>query len=268
MPDDDRLDRRSDAGSGRFPLRRLVPLVVLLGAAALILAAGWHRELSLENLVRHRATLDAVILDHWATALVTFVVAYVAVVSLSIPGSAAMTVSGGVLFGAIVGGLASIVAATVGATLLFLVARTAFSEHLARWLGPRAVRLAEGFREDAFNYLLFLRLVPAFPFFLVNLVPALAGVRVSTFVSATAIGIVPITFAFAFAGAGLDSVIDAQEAEYRRCLEARRSGCALDFDIAAAITPKLIGALAALGVAALIPVGVKRLRARRAGSPR
>ena len=91
----------------------------------------------------------------------------------------------------------------------------------ARW----PARLAEGFREDAFSYLLFLRLVPAFPFFLVNLVPALAGVGLAPFVAATALGIIPATFTFAFVGAGLDSVIAAQGAAYNACIAAGHAGC-------------------------------------------
>jgi len=109
---------------------------------------------------------------------------------------------------------------------------------------------------------LFLRLVPIFPFWMVNLVPALAGVRLATFAAATALGVIPATFVFAFVGAGLDSVIAAQQAAYRSCLAAARSDCRLEFHVNAALTPELIGALTALGVLALVPVLVKRLRAR------
>jgi uncharacterized membrane protein YdjX (TVP38/TMEM64 family) len=157
--------------------------------------------------------------------------------------------------------------ASLGAVLIFLIARTAFGEHLARRFGPLIARLAEGFRRDAFNYLLFLRLVPAFPFFAVNLVSALAGVRLGPFVAATILGIIPATFAFASVGAGLDSVIAAQETAYRACIAAGRDGCRLDFDLSTAVTPQLIVALVALGVVALIPVVAKRMRARRAASP-
>ena len=261
MPEADRRETRPR--TDRIPLRRFLPLAGVVVLASLVLAMGWHRELSLENLVRHRATLDALISSHWLLAIAAFVASYIALVTLSLPGAVIMTVSSGILFGAFAGGLASIAGATIGATLLFLIARTAFGEHLARRAGPLMARLTEGFREDAFNYLLFLRLVPAFPFFMVNLVAALVGVRLATFVAATGLGIVPGTFAFAFAGAGLDSVIAAQESAYRACLEARGSGCQLDFDIKAAVTPQLIAALVLLGVAALIPVAVKRLRARR-----
>jgi uncharacterized membrane protein YdjX (TVP38/TMEM64 family) len=174
-----------------------------------------------------------------------------------------MTFAGGVLFGGIVGGAAAVVAATLGATVIFLIARSAFGEHLARRAGLRAERLAQGFRADAFSYLLFLRLVPVFPFFLVNLVPALAGVRLRTFVTATALGILPAGFAFAHLGAGLDSVIRAQSAIYNACLAVGRNHCHLDFDVRTAVTPELLAALAALGALALIPIVVRRWRARR-----
>ena len=87
--------------------------------------------------------------------------------------------------------------------------------------------------------------------------------RLLPFVAATALGIVPAAFALAFVGAGLDSVIAAQETAYRACLAAGGTNCALDFNLKAAITPQLIAALVALGFLALIPVVVKRLRARR-----
>jgi uncharacterized membrane protein YdjX (TVP38/TMEM64 family) len=146
------------------------------------------------------------------------------------------------------------------------MARSACGESLVRRAGPLACKLAAGFRADAFSYLLFLRFVPAFPFFLVNLVPAIAGVKLRTFVAATAIGIVPATFAFAFFGSGLDSVLAAQEGPYRACLAAGRSECPIHFDIGALVTPQLLAAFAALGALALIPVLVKRLRARHARS--
>lgn len=264
MPAENRRDARPGPATERFRLRRLAPLVIIAVLAGLVVAMGWHRDLSLDNLVRYRTTLDAFISAHGAAALAAFIALYIAVVTLSLPGAVYMTISSGILFGALAGGLASIVGATIGAILVFLIARTAFGEHLLRRAGPLAARLAKGFRADAFSYLLFLRLVPAFPFFIVNLVAALAGVRLAPFVAATALGVVPAAFAFASVGAGLDSVIAAQESAYRACLEAGGANCRLDFDLKAAVTPQLIAALVALGVVALIPVAVKRLRARRA----
>jgi hypothetical protein len=90
-------------------------------------------------------------------------------------------------------------------------------------------------------------------------------VKLSTFVAATAIGVIPATLVFASVGAGLDSVVEAQAAVYQACLASGRGDCRLDFDPAAALTPQLIGALVALGVLSLAPIVVKRIMARRAG---
>lgn len=263
-PADDHRSPRPRTGSGEFPLRRLLPLALLAAAAGVAFFMGWHRELSLETLVRHRTALDTFVAGHTAAAVAAYVMLYVTVVTLSIPGALFLTLAGGVLFGGLGGGLAALAGATIGATAVFLIAKTAFAEYVMRRAGPTARRLADGFRDDAFSYLLFLRLVPVFPFFLVNLVPAAAGVRLGTFVAATAIGIIPATFAFAFTGAGLDSVIAAQFDAYKACLAAGRGACRLDFDLKTAITPELILAFAALGVLALVPVVARRLRARRA----
>jgi uncharacterized membrane protein YdjX (TVP38/TMEM64 family) len=246
----------------RFRVRRLVPLAAVAAVAILVVAMGWHRELSLENIVRYRTALGGFVNAHGLGAVAAFVAVYIVVVALSIPGGLFLTISGGILFGTIAGGLASVTGATIGAIIIFLIAKSAFGEHLMRRAGPLAARLAEGFREDAFCYLLFLRLVP-FPFFVINLVAAVMGVRLGTFIAATAIGIVPAAFALAFLGAGIDSAVMAQEIAYRSCLAAGGTNCVLDFKLKAAITPQLIGALVALGCAALIPIVVKRVRARR-----
>ena len=262
MPAKDSLTTRPKPGAAWRRLRRFAPLVVAAALTALVLAMGWHRELSLETLVRYRNVLDGFIAEHYWTSIAAFIALYVTVVALSIPGSLYLTITSGILFGTVVGGLASLIGATAGACAIFLIARTAFGEHLARRAGPMAARLAEGFREDTFSYLLFLRLVP-FPFFVVNLVAAIAGVRLVPFVIATAIGIVPAVFILSFVGSGLDSIVMAQEATYRACLAAGGANCTLDFRLDHAITPQMVGALVALGVFALIPVAVKRLRARR-----
>jgi uncharacterized membrane protein YdjX (TVP38/TMEM64 family) len=201
--------------------------------------------------------------EHHVLAVLAYIALYITAVAFSVPGAVFLTVAGGFLFGIAVGASAAVIGATVGATLIFLVARTALGEPLLRRAGPRAAKLAQGFRNDAFSYLLFLRLVPAFPFFLVNLVPAFAGVRLGPFVAATALGVIPAAFVYAFAGTGLDSVIAAQKKSYGDCLAAGRSDCHLTFDARDVLTPQLLGALVALGVLALLPVLVRRWRARR-----
>src|SRR5471032_2941403 len=246
--------------------RRLMPLIVvvlLAGAAYLIVG---HSGISLEALVRHRMAIGDFVSAHLVLAVLAYIALYIASVALSLPGAVFLTVAGGFLFGLAVGASAAVIGATTGATLIFLVARTALGEPLLRRAGPRAAHLARGFRDDAFSYLLFLRLVPAFPFFLVNLVPAFAGMRLVPFVAATALGIIPATFVYAFAGTGLDSVITVQKISYQNCLAAGRSDCSLAFDAMNIFTPQLLGALVALGLLALTPVVVKRLRARRRAS--
>jgi uncharacterized membrane protein YdjX (TVP38/TMEM64 family) len=252
----------ASAGHSKFPLRRFVPLIIVVAAAAVVFAMGWQRQLSFESLVRHHEALRAFIAAHEVSAVAAYVALYIAAAALSIPVGVFLTVTSGILFGAGLGGAASVVGATVGAICIFLIAKSAVGDYLVRRAGPLAQKLARGFRADAFSYLLFLRLVPIFPFWIVNLVPALVGVRLATFAAATALGIIPATFVFAFVGQGLDSVIAAQQAAYQSCLAAARPDCRLKFDIDTALTPELLGALAALGVLALVPVLVRRLRAR------
>ena len=261
-------DRPSPCATGRPPLRlrRFVPLAVIALAMIAVFATGAYRHVSLETLMRHRMAIDAFIDAHAVVAIAAFMAVYIVAVALSIPGAVLLTITGGILFGAFVGGAAAVIAATTGATIVFLVAKSACGENLARHAGPLAGKLSAGFRADAFNYLLFLRLVPAFPFFLVNLVPALAGVRLRTFAAATFVGVIPATFAFAFFGSGLDSVMVRQEVAYRACVASGRADCAVQFDLGMIATPKLLAALAALGVLALVPVAVKRLRARSAAA--
>jgi len=246
----------------RTNLRRFIPLVLIALAMVAILASGAHRHLSLETLVRHRNAIDAFIGAHAVLSIAAFMLIYVAIVALSIPGALILSVSSGILFGTLLGGALAVVSATTGATIIFLVARSACGESLVRRAGPLAKKIADGFCADAFSYLLFLRLMPAFPFFLVNLAPALVGVKVRTFVLATLIGVIPATFAFAFLGDGLDSVLAMQEYAYKQCVAAGRTDCRLELDLTMLVTKRLLAALAGLGVIALIPVAVKRWRAR------
>ena len=251
----------SDRESRSF-VRRLLPLLVIVAIAAAVYLTVGRGMISLESLVQHRAAIDTFVMSHRLLAVLAYIGLYMVAVALSLPGATFLTVSGGFLFGLALGASAAVVGATAGATVIFLVARTALGEPLLRRAGPRAIKLAQEFREDAFSYLLFLRLVPAFPFFLVNLVPAFAGVGLVPFVAATAIGIIPGAVAYAFAGTGLDSIITAQKSVYDACVASGRADCHLTFDAKEILTPELIGALIALAVLALVPVAVKRWRAR------
>lgn len=191
------------------------------------------------------------------TPLIYFVV-YTLAVALSFPGASLLTIAGGFLFGWFFGGLLTVVAATIGAALLFIAAKTSVGATLKERAGPFLDKMSEGFRKNAFSYLLFLRLTPVFPFWLVNIAPALFHVPLTTYLIATFVGIIPGTFAYAFVGAGLDSVILAQEQANPGCSAA--GTC--EVEISALITPELIWAFAALGLVALIPPVIQRFRGK------
>ena len=266
------MDAQHDRVPDSMPLamkaRRWVPLAALLGLMALAFAMGWHKYLSFETIGRNYEGLQAFIRGNLALSIVAYMVLYVVVVALSLPGGLVMTLAGGLLFGWQIATPATVVAATIGATLVFLVARTSLGESLAAKAGPSLSALRDGFKEDAMSYLLFLRLVPAFPFVVVNLAPALLGVPLKTYVIATFLGIIPGTAAFSVAGSGLGSVVEAQNAAYRACLAKMpanpETACPYTIDTSALVTKELLAAFALLGIVALIPVVLKRLRGRHA----
>lgn len=238
------------------PLKRWGPLIAIGVLMAVGFGMGWHRYLSLSEFIRQRADLQAFVSDHLAMSIGAYVLVYVTAVALSLPGAVILTIAGGFLFGAVFGGATTVFAATIGATLIFCAARTALADALRRKAGPFLTKLSQGFRDNALSYLLFLRLVPAFPFWLVNIASALLDVRLRTFVIGTFVGIIPGTFAFAFVGAGLGSLIEAQERANPGCADA--GTCAID--PMALATPELLAAFAALGVLAVLPVVIKKFR--------
>jgi uncharacterized membrane protein YdjX (TVP38/TMEM64 family) len=266
-PAEDRAPPVCAPDAGRRSLRRFAPVAIVIVLVALAYGLGLQRDISFEMLVRNRTAIDHFVAQHNVAAVAGYVALYIAVVGLSLPVAVFMTVIGGFLFGTLLGTLAAVAGALTGGTLVFLIARSACGEWLTRSAGPLAAKLAEGFRADAFSYLLFLRLVPV-PFWLVNLAPAMLGVRLSTFVVATAIGILPATVTFAMFGAGLGSVVSVQETQYNACVAAHRTDCMVDFDMSKALTPTMLCSLVALGVLALIPVIARRAFGRKLGIKR
>jgi uncharacterized membrane protein YdjX (TVP38/TMEM64 family) len=251
---------------GRQPsvLWRYMPLAVIAIALLALWLSGLTRYLSFEHLLKSRAELASFIQDNLVLSLLIYAGVYIVAVALSVPGALILTIAGGFLFGGWTGGAVTSVAATIGATLLFLVARTSLGETLGRSAGKWLEKLKAGFREDEVSYMLFLRLVPVFPFWLVNLAPALLGVRLGTFVWTTLVGVLPGTFAYSLAGAGIDSVAAAQQQAYESCVAAGSQDCSLAISPQQLVTRELILAFAAIGLVALIPVAVKKWRNRKA----
>lgn len=248
------------------PARRWAPLAILAAAMGFVFATGLHEQLSFETIGRNYDALKSYVADHLVSAVLIYMLVYIAVVALSLPGGLIMTLTGGLLFGWQIGAPATVVAATAGATLLFLVARTSLGTALAAKAGPWLARLRDGFTENALSYMLFLRLVPLFPFVIVNLAPALLGVPLRTYVLGTGLGIIPGTVAFSYAGAGLGSVVEAQNAVHAACL-ARQAGepnlvCPYTIDTSNLVTRELLIAFLLIGLVALIPVFAKKWSAR------
>lgn len=218
---------------------------IILGLlAAAILAAhlsGLSDRLDLEAVKARRLELLALVEGHPVAAALGFVALYALVVSLSLPVAVLATLLGGFLFGPVLGTVLAVTGATAGASVVFLIARSAVGEGLRRRAGPLYERVAKGMRANALEYLLFLRLVPLFPFFLVNIVPALFDVRLRTFVIATAVGIVPGTFVYANLGRELGTLSSLSDL----------------------VSPMVLLAFLLLGLVALVPVGYKRWKGRR-----
>ncbi len=227
-------------------LKKSLPLLIIAAITAAFVMAGWHEYLSFEQLRIHRLELN-----HWVTeqpiiAALAYIFLYILVVALSLPGGTIMTLAGGFLFGAVWGGLFTVVGATLGATIIFLIAKTSLGDALLAKAGKSIQSMKAGFNENALSYMFVLRLVPLFPFFIVNLAPAFLGVPLRTYIIATFFGIMPATFVFALAGSGLGKVFEQGE----------------DFSIAGVLTPDMIGALVGLAVLSLIPVFYKKWQQR------
>ena len=222
--------------------RKWLPLLLLALGLAAVFLFDLDRFLSFEALRGHRARLtEEVAAQPFRSALLFFLV-YAAATAFSVPGGAVLTLTGGFLFGALWGGLLVLGAATLGACIVFLAARTALGGLLRRRASPFLTRLEDGFRKDGFHYLLVLRLIPLFPFWLVNLVPAFFGMRFRSYALATVIGIAPATFIYASLGSGLGSVFDAGRTP----------------DLGLIFTPRLLLPILGLALLAVAPVLYRR----------
>ena len=228
-------------------VRRFAPLAFIAAAIGTAFAFGVGDYLSFDALRDNREFLTSFVAENAVLAIIGFITLYAISTALSLPGGAMLSIAGGFLFGSVLGTAWIVIGATLGAIALFLAARTALGDVLRAKAGPWMQRMEAGFRENAFNYLLVLRLVPLFPFFVVNLVPAFLGVGLRIFAAATLVGIIPGAFVFASVGAGLGSVFE-------------QGG---DFSPAGALTPEVIIALIGLAVLSLIPVAYEKLKARR-----
>ena len=228
-------------------MKRLIPAAILVLGLVLFFVFRLDRYFSFEALSRHHKELAAWVAAHGLLAAAAFVMGYALVVAFSLPVAIIVTPLGGFLFGTWIGAALSVLGATTGAVAVFLAARTAFRDVFRARAGKTLASLEAGFARDDFSYLLFLRLVPVFPFWLVNVVPALLGMKLGRYALATLIGIVPGALVYAGLGAGFGVLFESgQMPNFGIVFEAR-------------ILLPLLG-LAALS---LVPIVYGRLKKRK-----
>ncbi len=230
-----------------FSVRRMWPIFVLVAGLVVFFIFDGHSHISFDSLRLYRADLAAYVDSHAVPMAILVMLAYAVVTAFSLPVGGIMTIACGFLFGTLVATSLVVIGATVGATALFLIAKTALGDPLRARAGPALQKMEAGFQENAFNYLLILRLIPLFPFFLVNLVPAFLGVSLRVYISATFIGIIPGTFVFTQVGTGLDSILDSGE----------------ELSAKAILSGDVLLALIGLAVLSALPVVYKKWKARK-----
>ena len=246
------MARMSDRGTGRISIARFVPLGVLVVAAVLFLALGGPRYLSLSALAEHHEWLCDFVIAHNVAAPLVFIMVYATLVALSLPAAALLSITSGFFFGLWLGTVCAVLGATIGATIVFLAARAGLTGLIDR-AGPRLRRIEAGFREDAVSYLLVLRLVPIFPFWLVNLAAGAVGPRLSVYMLATFVGMIPASFIYASLGNGLGDVLG--------------QGREPDIDIGVLCRPSVLLPIVGFAALVLLPVVYKRWRGARSKQP-
>lgn len=219
-------------------VKRFLPLFLILVGMGLAYGLGLGDYLSFETLKNNREALLTYVEAHKINALLIYAGVYTLVVVFSIPGASFMTIAGGFLFGYVLGTSVVVLAATVGSILLFLAARTAIGDTLKKKAGRWFQKMETGFQKNQFNYLLTLRLIPLFPFFVVNVVPAFFGMKLLPYSLATFLGIIPGSFVYVSVGVGLGSVFET----------------GATFSIHSVLTPQILLALSGLALLSAIPL--------------
>jgi len=225
-------------------LKRFGPLIVIALAVAAVFASGVADHLSLVELKERRDQLQGFVALHPVLSFGLYILIYIAVVSLSLPGALIMTLSGGFLFGPWLGAAAAASGASMGAAVIFLVCRSAIGDSLRGKAGSTIAKIEDGVRRDAFSYILTLRLIPVMPFWLVNLAAGFVDIPLRTFLSATVLGILPGSLVYAGLGSGLGEVFASGQ----------------DPNLRVIFEPHVLLPLVGLGLLSLLPVVLRRFR--------
>lgn len=232
--------------TGGFSARKLLPLIAVI-IIAIIGFFTLKDYLSFESLRDNRVALLAWRDANFFLASIGFVGLYIAIVAFSLPGAAIISLTGGFLFGLFPGGLYNLVGATTGAVLIFSAARLGLGDYLSKKMdgaGGVVGKIKTGLDENEISFLLLMRLVPAFPFFVANLVPALVGTKLRTFAWTTFVGIIPGGLVFTWVGTGLGEVF-------------AKGGTP---DLSIIFDWKILGPILALAVLSAVPILLKQLK--------
>lgn len=219
---------------------RLWPVYVILLGLALALSQGWHEYLTLAALSANAVSLDAMVKENFLIVFAAYILIYAAATTFMVPGSA-LTIAGGFLFGLVIGTPATVIGATIGASILFFASKTSIGAVLRDVAGPFIEKMRAGFAENPVSYMFALRLIPIFPFAAVNIAPGLLGAKYRDYLLTTFFGIIPGTLAYTWIGAAVKGTL----------LE---GGTPDIGSLAANFVPAFI----ALGLVSLLPVAYKK----------
>jgi len=228
--------------------KKFLPILILIIGLTIFFSLGGQKYVSLASVKQHYQELQNLTLEHFWLSILVFVVSYIVVVALAIPGAATvMTLLGSSLFGFVVGTFWIVIAATLGACVIFLSVKTAFGESLKNKAGGSIEKFRQGFENNAFGYLMTLRLIPLFPFFAINIACGALGISLKTFFWATLIGIIPGTAVYAWVGTGFGYALQQGK----------------DLDMSIVSEPQFILPIICLGILSLLPNIYKKVKGKK-----
>ncbi|APE45246.1 hypothetical protein BOO69_02240 [Sulfitobacter alexandrii] len=240
----DMTDKNKGSGWLRYAPLIAIALVAAVGAFTL------RDYLGFDALRDNREALIAFRDQHYLATVICFLAAYIAIVAFSLPGATVATLTGGFLFGTVIGAAFNVTAATIGATLIFLAARMGLGEALRARMDASeglVARIRKGLDENQWSMLFLIRLVPAVPFFVANLIPAFLAVPIHRFVISTFIGIMPGAVVYTSVGAGLGAVFERGETP----------------DLGIIFEPHILLPILGLCALSLLPVGIRLATGRK-----
>jgi len=222
-------------------IKKILPLIIFVVMAICIYFSGWLDYVYLESIQERREYLLNLVQENPIIAGLAFMGLYIVTVALSLPIASLLTLLGGFLFGLVAGTAMIVISATLGATVIFLIARSAIGESLREKAGPFYNKVADNMNDNAIQYMFFTRLVPAVPFFVANILPALFNIKLRDFMVTTFFGIIPGTAVYTNIGRGLATIESLSDL----------------------VSAEILGAFTLLGLFALIPTFLKILKKRK-----